>query len=412
MEDIKPPNKQSAEQKKIKADDGSDFEVPEVIGEEEDAQDKINTIAGEQATKLRPASKSRRLPKWLLLSKKQWIIAGAIVAILIGGGVALAWPQKKTAPPKPVHHVAIPKPAPKPTTVPSKLTGLPVAPSVNQNPITAIMIENSTFARPQSGLDQAGVVFEAIAEGGITRFAALFQDTAPSYVGPIRSVRPYYLSWLDGFNAPVAHVGGSPEAIQDLTSWGMKNMDQFYYSSYYTRITSRAAPHNVYTSIAELNALENAKGFATSDFTGFLRKAQQASKTPSPTTIDFAISSSDYNVEYQYDAANNDYKRSEGGAAHMQVDQAGTQTQIAPKVVVAMVMPNSLESDGLHNQYGTVGSGTAYVFQDGTVTVGTWSKSANNAQITFADDSGKTLYLDDGYTWLTALGSKSDVSYK
>ncbi|MCP5939883.1 DUF3048 domain-containing protein, partial [Klebsiella pneumoniae] len=84
---------------------------------------------------------------------------------------------------------------PKPTTVANTLTGLQVAPDVNQRPVTGVMIENSTDARPQSGLDQAGVVFEAIAEGGITRFLALFQDTQPDYVGPVRSSRPYYVQW-------------------------------------------------------------------------------------------------------------------------------------------------------------------------------------------------------------------------
>ncbi len=406
MHDIRPANK-------IKADDGSDFEVPEAIGEEEDKQEAIKSTNDQLEEKQRPSKKGSKLPHWLQLTKKQWIIVGVVAAILIGGGVALAWPDKKAPPvPKPKPPVAVTKPAPVPTTVASKLTGLPVTPAVNQNPITAVMIENSTFARPQSGLDQAGVVFEAIAEGGITRFAAIFQDTAPSYIGPIRSVRPYYLSWIDGFNAPVAHVGGSPEAIQDLTNWGMKNMDQFYYGSYYTRIGSRAAPHNVYTSVSELNSLENAKGFATSDFTGFQRKAQTAAKSPTPTSINFNISSSDYNVNYLYDPANNYYKRFEGGQPHMVVDQTGAQTQITPRVVVAMIMPNSLESDGLHNQYGTVGSGTAYVFQDGTVTIGNWNKSANNAQIAFTTSSGQPLYLDDGTTWLTALGSKSDVSYK
>jgi len=115
----------------------------------------------------------------------------------------------------------------KPTTEASKLTGVQVDPAVNQRPTTAVMIENSTAARPQSGLDQAGVVFEAIAEGGITRFEAIYQDSQPAYLGPVRSVRPYYIQWALGFDAAIAHVGGSPEALSDIKTWNAKDLDQF-----------------------------------------------------------------------------------------------------------------------------------------------------------------------------------------
>jgi hypothetical protein len=404
-----------SEQESASKSDSVAFVPPESVADREDAEDNLAASDERAGQKESFAHKPVTLPAWVMrITKKQWIIIGAVVIVLIGGGTVFALTHK-SAPAKPVQHaIAPPKKAapPQPTTVPSTLTGLPVAPSVNKQPVTAVMIENSTFARPQSGLDQAGVVFEAIAEGGITRFVALYQDTAPTYLGPVRSVRPYYISWLDGFNAIVAHVGGSPEALQDLTSWGIRDMNQSYNGSYFTRIGSRAAPHNVYTSIVRLNALEASKGYSTSSYTGFLRKAPSPAKTPTATAINFNISYGDYNVQYQYDPTNNDYKRSEGGAPHMEVNEAGVQTQITPKVVVAMVMPNHLESDGLHNAYGTVGSGATYVFQDGIVTTGTWSKPSNTAQITFTDASGKPIRLNEGSTWLTALGSTSALSYK
>jgi hypothetical protein len=68
--------------------------------------------------------------------------------------------------------------------------------------------------------------------------------------------------------------------------------------------------------------------------------------------------------------------------------------------------------DGYHSQYSTIGSGKMYVFQDGALTTGTWSKADNTSQFVFTDDAGKTLALDPGQTWLTALGASSKVSYK
>ncbi len=345
-------------------------------------------------------------------TKKQAAIIAVVVFLLAGGLVSLALTHKAQSPKQSVKQVVAPKPKTAPTTVPSTLTGLPVAPSVNQKPVTGVIIENSLQARPQSGLDQAGVVFEAIAEGGITRFLALYQDTQPSYIGPVRSARPYFVQWCLGFDCALAHVGGSPEALTDITNWGVKDLNQFYNGSYYQRISSRYAPHNVYTSMTQLNALEVSKGFGAPQFTGFARKPDQPSKSPTAASIDLTPSSYYYNVHYAYDAKTNSYDRSEGGQPHMEINQNGTQTQISPKVVIALVMQYGLEADGYHSVYNVVGSGQAYIFQDGTVTIGTWQKTSMTSQITFTDSSGKPIRLDSGQTWLTAVGSSGDISYK
>lgn len=347
-------------------------------------------------------------------TKKQWIITIAVLVLLLGGGGVLAYKALHKEKPKTVTKQITKKPSTKPVQViTSTLTGLPISDStVNDRPVTSVMIENSQSARPQSGLDQAGVVFEAVAEGGITRFNALFQDSAPDYIGPVRSVRPYYLQWLMGFDAAVAHVGGSPQALQDIKSWGVKDLDQFYNGGAYHRISSRAAPHNVYTSMASLNDLEAKKGFGKPNYSGFARKAVAPSPTPNAVSIDFTISSALYNVHYDYDKTANAYKRFEGGAAHMSVNGAGVQTQNMPKVVIGLVMPKGIEADDLHTSYNTLGSGQAYIFQDGTVTIGTWHKADAKTNFTFTDQAGAPVKLNAGQTWLTALGSASSILYK
>lgn len=341
---------------------------------------------------------------------KKEFIAAAIFLILIGGGAG-AWllthpTVKKVVVTKPTTTAV--KKVVAPVKVPSTLTGLPVDPSINQGPVTGIMIENSLDARPQSGLSQAGVVFEAIAEGGITRFLALFQDTAPDNVGPIRSARPYYVQWALGFDAGYAHVGGSPEAMADIRNWGVRDLDQFYNSGAYHRIDSRAAPHNVYTSIAALNQLEASKGYTSSTYTGFSRKIETPSKVPSVKTINLHISGALYDVTYTYDATTNSYLRNEGGVPHA---DANTGTQLSPKVVIAMVMPYSLEADGSHSVYDTIGSGPVYIFQDGVVSTGQWTKSGNTSQFIFTDSNNVGINLNPGQTWLTAVANTTDVAY-
>ena len=388
------------------------FHTPEEVAEAE----KTDTTTASEAQLALPEHISRSwwqsLIKWKPTRKEAIIISAAV--ILLGGAVAVFAVEHKS----PVKAPAIIKTIPKvtkpvvPTTVPSTLTGLPVDPAVNQRPVTGVMLENSPDARPQSGLNQAGVVFEAIAEGGITRFLALFQDTQPDYIGPVRSARPYYVQWDLGFDAGYAHVGGSPEAIADIKAWNVKDLDQFYNSGSYQRISTRYAPHNVYSSAAQLTQLQISKGFTSSKYTGFTRKTDAPSKTPTASSIDLTFSSYYYNVHYDYDATTNTYKRSEGGAAHMELNKDGSQVQIAPKVVLALVMPYSIESDGDHSVYQTIGSGPLYVFQDGVVTQGTWAKSASTSQFTFTGSDNKPIALNAGQTWVSALASTSDVVYK
>lgn len=390
------------------------FHTPDEVAAQQNLEATTATALKQQTDANHLLTERTRKSYWSKLNlswppgKKEWL-AAAVVVVLIGGGSG-AWAlthHKAKVVPKP-KTVVVQAVAPAPVTVPSALTGLLVNPNLNQGPVTAVMIENSIDARPQSGLSQAGVVFEAIAEGGITRFLALFQDTAPDNVGPIRSARPYYLQWALGFDAGYAHVGGSPEAITDIKDWGVRDLDQFYNSASYHRVSSRVAPHNVYTAIATLNQLEASKGYTSSAFTSFPRKAEAPAKLPTAANINLNFSGPLYNVLYQYDVTTNSYFRSEGGAPHI---DANTSTQLKPKVVIALVIPYSLGADGQHSVYNTIGSGSVYVFQDGIVATGQWAKSSNSSQFIFTDANGAIIKLNPGQTWLTAVANATDVTF-
>jgi hypothetical protein len=391
------------------------FRTPEEVAADEtlrgasEATDKIDLSI---APKTRQSSSGwrQKLALHWPPGKKEWLVAAAVVLLCGLGAVLIITHHHK---PAPVATVKLIKPKPvKPKTVASNLSGLQVDPSLNKLPVTAVMVENSTDARPQSGLSQAMVVFEAVAEGGVTRFMALYQDTSPSSVGPIRSARPYYVQWALGFDAGYAHVGGSSDALADIKAWSVRDLDQFANGAYYQRVPTKAAPHNVYTSIARLNQLEDSKGYTSSSFTSFPRKTEAPSKQPTAATINLTLSGAVYNVQYTYAAATNSYNRDEGGVP--QTD-ANTSDQISPKVVIAMVIPESngaLDASGAYySDYADIGSGPVYVFQDGTVTTGTWTKAGNTNQLTFADASGKAIKLNPGQTWLTAISATSKISY-
>jgi hypothetical protein len=334
-------------------------------------------------------------------NKKQWAMLVAGIVLLAGGITAFA--LTRPDPPPPVVQKEEPKPEPPaPTTGPSPLTGVEVALELHKRPVTGVMIENSPDARPQAGLKEAGVVFEAVAEGGITRFLALFQEAQPANIGPVRSVRPYYLDFLLPFDAAIAHVGGSPEALAQIRDGGIKDLDQFVNAGAYSRSPNRFAPHNVYTNMAALDGLNQAKGFTASAFTGFPRKPEAPNPAPSAKGIDLAISSFLYNVRYDYVAASNSYNRSEGSRPHLDEPSGAP---LSPKVVLALVMNRGIHPDGQHTVYGTTGSGQLYLFQDGVLQEGTWQKADRKSQFVFTDATGAPLKLNPGQTWITLVNA-------
>lgn len=354
-----------------------------------------------------PKPPRKMLPDfWYRWSRKQKVLSVlALVVVLFGASTAVYFSFIKKNP----GDTAVTKSAAttKAKTVASPLTGVQVPPELAARPVTAIMIENSLDARPQSGLAEAGVVFEAIAEGGITRFIALYQEDQPQYIGPVRSLRPYYLDWTVPFDASVAHVGGSPDALAQIRSGG-KDLDQFFNPDAYSRIGSRAAPHNVYTSFERLDSLNRSKGYANPpSFKPWPHKVDQPLATAAARAIDMPISSPAFYVHYDYHADDNSYWRSQGGGPHMSIgsadDRAGS--PIHPRVVIVLVMPYGIAADGQHSEYNTYGSGSAYIFQDGGVTHGSWTKANRNTQFEFKDANGQEVKLNAGRVWVTAVAS-------
>lgn len=342
----------------------------------------------------------RLITPWLRLDLKYRVLILIAVGIFLVAATSAALRVFIKDPPLPTQtYIAPPpEPEPKPTTAPSPLTGVEVAIPLTKLPVTAVMIENSPDARPQSGLYEAGVVFEAIAEGGITRFMALFQESKPAYIGPVRSVRPYYLDFLVPFDAPVAHAGGSAQALAEIRAQGLKDLDRAHNPNYYQRVSSRYAPHNLYTSRAQLLQLHKAKGYTSSTFDGFERKKEAPAKKPTATKIDFDISSFLYNTHYDYVKKTNSYLRSMAGKPHTD-EKSGK--QINPKVIIAI--ETAYSKNGIYSVYKTTGSGKITVFQDGAATPGTWSKKGRSSPYVFKDSKGKPLALNPGQTWITMI---------
>ncbi|OGY29336.1 MAG: hypothetical protein A3F35_02300 [Candidatus Woykebacteria bacterium RIFCSPHIGHO2_12_FULL_45_10] len=280
----------------------------------------------------------------------------------------------------------------------------------------AVIVENHTDARPQSGMSKAEITYEALAEGGITRTMNLFlaEDTD---VGPVRSNRTYFLDWLSEYGAGYAHVGGSPEAQSLVKTYGIADLDQFGLgTTAYDRVSFRFAPHNVYTSTARLRDAASKKGYngpVAVELWKFKNKEASPSSRPASFNLKIgfgaAYSLSDYDVEWRYDPKTNTYLRFNGGASH--TDET-TKQQLTAKTIIVESLVTSLDPSG-HSRLKmqTIGSGDVKIFTDGAVFSGTWKKDSRTSRTRFYDNAGGEIALNRGKIWVEIVPVGSTITY-
>lgn len=282
---------------------------------------------------------------------------------------------------------------------------------------TAVMIENLITVRPQSGLQNAGIIYEALAEGGITRFMAIYADnSAPiNEIGPVRSARPYFVDWAEEYKAVYAHAGGSPQALSQLAeSKDIININQIGGDQvYFWRSTDVSAPHNLFTSSALIDLAHRDKDVAKKgDYEGWKFKDEEtplASRPKEPIELAIEFSSYSYNVRYTYDSDTNTYLRFQGDEAHT---DKNTDKQLAAKnILVQMVQTELLDTASGRLGITTTGSGTAHIFTAGKKITGTWKKDEGSSRTLFYDEKGKEVELEPGQIWIEAVPTDRTVTY-
>lgn len=295
-----------------------------------------------------------------------------------------------------------------------------------------VMIENHTEARPQSGLSYADVVYEAVAEGGITRFLGIFYCQDAPQIGPVRSARVYFINFLSEYGPfPLyTHVGGANEggpadALGEIAGlgWdGYNDLNQFsigfptFWRDYNRLGHTVATEHTMYSTTGKLwayakqnrNITSNTKdGAWDKTFTpyGFKDDTDLSARPISQTVhLEFWSSDSDYFVDWIYDPKANVYKRNNGGVPHLDKD---TNKQLSTKNLVVFHMEESHANDGYENNvhllYKNIGSGDADVFIDGKQIKATWRKDSRTARTLLYDSSKNPIKFDRGTIWFSVL---------
>jgi predicted small lipoprotein YifL len=308
-----------------------------------------------------------------------------------------------------------PTPEPTPTPVAAPLTGMLVKPEVARRHPIAVMIDDLRPARPQSGLHLADVVWHAPAEGGIPRYMAIFQSRLPTSIGPVRSARSYYIAWAAEWKAIYAHSGGSPQALATLRSRGagqwVYNADEFRYGrKYFSRISERPSPHNVYTDGKRLRQLGKVMKAKDRDYKAVWRFAPDAPLEARPYGGSIKVSYPANTITYRYAREPNTYRRSVSGEGR-QYDAADGE-RIQPKNVVVMFVSFAQTGDSKNRlEADLIGSGRAIIFTNGRRTTGTWKKTGTTKPTRFYDKDGEPVTLTAGQTFIQVVprGSKITV---
>lgn len=326
-----------------------------------------------------------------------------------------------------------------------------------RRPIAA-MIENHAESRPPSGLSRADIVYEAVAEGGITRYMGLFYCGASAKamtIAPVRSSRIYFITWAQEYgDKPIyMHVGGAnnicptcPAGVKPSGTVSPKVMAIEYLADLGWRTAlgndfdttfDLGAPvfirnpdrldHQVATEhtmmafldeawkTAEKRSLgaKDAKGVSwDKNFVSWKFTEDNPVKTGAVTDIKFGFwdKTPDYDVEWKYNSLSNNYLRFDGGKPHVDLEENNSQ-MTAKNVVVMYVKEQDMVDEEGHTFIKSVGNGDAIIFQNGKAVTGTWQKETAGARTKFFDEKGLEISFVRGIIWIEAVPDYSKAIY-
>jgi Protein of unknown function (DUF3048). len=290
-----------------------------------------------------------------------------------------------------------PEPPAPVSSLTAPLTGLPVDQEVKQRPI-AVSVNNFKAARPQSGLTQADIVWEVLAEGGITRLIAVFQSSAfTDPIGPIRSIRPYLIDLAESYKSVIVHAGASNDAYDLLQHHDKDYLDEITNAGpYYWRDKTRKAPHNLYSDLTKMREGADKKKYATEVTIPTVPFAAEGAGTYDgpAANIEIKFLLDDYKVSYAYDAAKALYMRSINGEPH--IDKNNDEQLSAANVVVLGADHKTLDDVGRLSVSLSSG-GKAVLFQNGQAVACEWTRQGTDI-IRIVKD-GKELPMLPGHTY-------------
>jgi Protein of unknown function (DUF3048) N-terminal domain/Protein of unknown function (DUF3048) C-terminal domain len=285
------------------------------------------------------------------------------------------------------------------------LTGAP-APhgAIPSRPALAIKVENAPEARPQTGLDDADIVYEEPVEGGYTRFIAVFQCAEAPQVGPVRSGRMTDPDVLVQFGRPALGYAGGVKAVKDsIARAGLIDVNYVAAAQAYTRDDSRAAPHNLYTSTRALWKAARSRDGAPAPVFKYDDELPQKAKRVSQAHLPFSSVS---DVYWAWSRKRSAWLRSHGTTPHETTDGGRVSATNVVVLQVEVRPGHILDAAGNPSPVVTLtGSGRAYVLRDGRMVLGRWQRPTLSEVTRLVTEDGSPIALAPGRTWVELLPS-------
>ncbi len=279
------------------------------------------------------------------------------------------------------------------------LDGVEITGATSSLRIFGVSVEDTKDAFPLRGLSHAGVVYELPVESTITRLIALFQGYGSSFlIGPVRSVRPYFLDVIQEYGGVVVHAGGSPDALKRINDDNsIASLNEISSNgSYFERDASRPKPHNLFVSSMNVGRALEDGGLGNDRFTlsSWSYKDDYTLKVRPRKTVPIRVNDETFTYEY----TTNRYVWAKKGSP--QVDEV-TKKTIAPKNVILLRVsePKVLDTEG-RLSVTLLGKGNATIYRDGQIIQGFWMKPTATSRLQWVDTSGKSIRINRGMTWI------------
>lgn len=324
---------------------------------------------------------------------------------------------------------ASPQPTPSPTPTPTPepegplnpLTGLPIGEQwVNARPV-AVMLNNLKQAMPQLGVSQADIIYEVLAEGGITRMLALYQSVeGVGVIGSVRSARTYYLELALGHDAVYLHAGGSPDAYNKIKSWNVTALDCVngpYEGSLFWRdagrIKTNGKVHSVVTSGEKIQELFPTYSFRQEHEENYVYEMQFSEDgTPAggqqAQTIRVPFSSYKTGV-FNYDSESGQYRVEEYGSAYID-GNTGEQVSVTNVLVLKTNCSLIPGDDAGRITVDLTGGGEGWYACGGQIIPIRWSKGGVNDQLVYTTQAGDPLTLGAGTSYVNIIPLSNEIT--
>ncbi|MDR2183903.1 MAG: DUF3048 domain-containing protein [Clostridiales bacterium] len=347
-------------------------------------------------------------------------VAAAMAFAACGGGVQADMLPEETPPvatPAPTPPIPEPEPvieSPPPGHVFSPLTGLYIREeAANRRPF-AVVINNERQAMPQSGLMQADIIYEVLAEGSITRLVAIFQDFDAEMIGPIRSTRHYFTYFALDHGAVMVHHGGSTAGYAAIRNRRIPAVDGMRFDGTVfwrdiERRRTRGLEHSSYTSAENLLDIADRLNFdmEARENPGIFNFFEDLT-APAPRNLAQRVIVPFHGnniTAFEYNPEDNLYYKSIFGEPHM---DAAVDAQVAvSNVLVKITGMSVIDGDGRRNVV-MVGSGEGYLATHGTFSRVTWQRDDAAGPTRWYDEDGEPLTVNRGRTWISVINGRPD----